>query len=842
MRQIRIESTDKLNKFILSKSNFHQKSISMDKQAQERLSLDVISLNSQLQNEMPSHFKEQFKQVASTILSALKQMDAAPLLVQSYQALQRLMLQLLKNDYRDDNRESKTLREVKEIDKLKVNSLLVQNNKLAIEIKQLSNKLKELEESQDVVKLRDEIQRITQVKDEQINRLIILNDTKEKQVSKNSQLIIQLKSVIQKQDSQIQILENYLESDKKKYSHIENTYDKMVNENRHLNELCKMQEEDLTAHYIRYRHYLREEANSRKKLLMLQDEIDKMKIEKSKRPEVQKVDPEQEQKLMRLAYNFSQDKQYFKIMKELTQLNITKLSDQEQTTIMFLKHVRYDYIYYDSLSKFQYPRPSFLLFYESNMKNLEQDYRNIEFHQISILYFATIRSILDSQYNEFLYRDNQYTPVKFADFVYGWISNFIINPKTRQIEIIKDRSFEHLEPIRNDFILDCLSPKLAKLHEVIIFNELLFELSSPDELYYYLYSRFLIFKGSLSNQQRYSFEAVIFVQLNWVQQILEMLLWKYDQSMYNQINQIIIESSVTKGKGTIVDGHYVLRILLELYRTERRNRLAMLKEVFSACISVQSSGKSGVTYKNFKKIFQSNFPDVPDQEICSLFRESFMCGDGVVTAESFFTAASESCFFVKQMLLKSLIKTPIVELNEISYKESNLPFLDFYQHYKQLPHHLVQKCCLQFGLHSVIIELEELHKLIKNYFQDQYNQYSLFSTVTKLIHIYNTVIDLHMRQQNTFNKDWDQSEIESLKSLNNQLSQLFSPLIDYDQQKKLQNIAKQRKLRPLQLFVKNRVQRFYQMIANIINNNNINVADPQVAKRRFTKQSSIKML
>lgn len=76
------------------------------------------------------------------------------------------MLQLLKNDYRDDNRESKTLREVKEIDKLKVNSLLVQNNKLAIEIKQLSNKynifqfilrLKELEESQDVVKLRDEI-------------------------------------------------------------------------------------------------------------------------------------------------------------------------------------------------------------------------------------------------------------------------------------------------------------------------------------------------------------------------------------------------------------------------------------------------------------------------------------------------------------------------------------------------------------------------------------------------------------------------------------------------------------------------------------------------------------
>lgn len=73
----------------------------------------------------------------------------------------------------------------------------------------------------------------------------------------------------------------------------------------------------------------------------------------------------------------------------------------------------------------------------------------------------------------------------------------------------------------------------------------------------------------------------------------------------------------------------------------------MLKEVFSACVSVQSSGKSGVTHKNFKKIFSSNFPDVCDSEICALFRESFMCGDGVVTAESFFTAASENCFFIK---------------------------------------------------------------------------------------------------------------------------------------------------------------------------------------------------
>lgn len=45
-----------------------------------------------------------------------------------------------------------------------------------------------------------------------------------------------------------------------------------------------------------------------------------------------------------------------------------------------------------------------------------------------------------------------------------------------------------------------------------------------------------------------------------------------------------MEQSIEKGKFTMIDGHYALRIFLELYRQERKNRLNLLKEMFHACV------------------------------------------------------------------------------------------------------------------------------------------------------------------------------------------------------------------------------------------------------------------
>lgn len=65
------------------------------------------------------------------------------------------------------------------------------------------------------------------------------------------------------------------------------------------------------------------------------------------------------------------------------------------------------------------------------MRFIENEFRNIEHHKISLMYFATIRAILDSKQNEMLYIDDIRTSSKFPDFVFSWISTFTVDKVTR---------------------------------------------------------------------------------------------------------------------------------------------------------------------------------------------------------------------------------------------------------------------------------------------------------------------------------------------------------------------------------------------------------------------------
>lgn len=75
------------------------------------------------------------------------------------------------------------------------------------------------------------------------------------------------------------------------------------------------------------------------------------------------------------------------------------------------------------------------------MKMIESEYRNIEHHRISLTFFATIRAIMDSKHNEFLYNAQTLSSSpKFADFVYAWISTFNIDKQTRKVIYHRDKN------------------------------------------------------------------------------------------------------------------------------------------------------------------------------------------------------------------------------------------------------------------------------------------------------------------------------------------------------------------------------------------------------------------
>lgn len=75
----------------------------------------------------------------------------------------------------------------------------------------------------------------------------------------------------------------------------------------------------------------------------------------------------------------------------------------------------------------------------------------------------------------------------------------------------------------------------------------------------------------------------------------------------------------------IVDSAFVLRILLEYYRAERRNRYKLIKMALQAN-SIGSGGSKYVSFKLFRKVIQTNFIGTSDLEVATLFRDSFAVG------------------------------------------------------------------------------------------------------------------------------------------------------------------------------------------------------------------------
>lgn len=82
---------------------------------------------------------------------------------------------------------------------------------------------------------------------------------------------------------------------------------------------------------------------------------------------------------------------------------------------------------------------------------------------------------------------------------------------------------------------------------------------------------------------------------------------------------------VSKKNLYIVDGSFVLRVLLEMYREERKNRYLILKNHFNGT-GTGSSTAASVPFKTFKRIISLNFPFTTETETATLYRESFSYG------------------------------------------------------------------------------------------------------------------------------------------------------------------------------------------------------------------------
>lgn len=205
------------------------------------------------------------------------------------------------------------------------------------------------------------------------------------------------------------------------------------------------------------------------------------------------------------------------------------------------------------------------------------------------------------------------------------------------------------------FLLDLINPKLRTLWECQTFKEFLSEVSSLDEVYFYLHCRNILFNGpELLCHEGVTFEYVRYVTVDSADGLIDLIMARYDQTNVMLIKKQLRERSRVKNNRQVIDSGFVLRILLEFYRIERRNRYKYLREAFIASSSIgANSGKLCINFFNFRKILEMTFPDLSDTEIAELYRNSYSVGLGAVTADSFFAVATEFNLFIKFLRIPS---------------------------------------------------------------------------------------------------------------------------------------------------------------------------------------------
>lgn len=263
-----------------------------------------------------------------------------------------------------------------------------------------------------------------------------------------------------------------------------------------------------------------------------------------------------------------------------------------------------------------------MVFYESQNKTIEMELRQISTRRISLNFFGSLRCIMDAKYNEFLYVEDFAQASLFPDFVQSWLSTFMVEKESKTLSVIDPLvvSQTAIEDNKLSFLLDALNPKLDKIWECVLFNDFLFERSSLDELYFYLHCRNILFRGPFTLKSKAFFEVITYVKWEQAEFLVDLVMNRYDPHNLNQVKKTLREKAKKKilnKPQMYLDPHFVLRILLEFYRIERKNRLKMLRDTFASFSTLQPNGKFGVNFKNFKKVFEANFPNATDLEVPS---------------------------------------------------------------------------------------------------------------------------------------------------------------------------------------------------------------------------------
>lgn len=93
----------------------------------------------------------------------------------------------------------------------------------------------------------------------------------------------------------------------------------------------------------------------------------------------------------------------------------------------------------------------------------------------------------------------------------------------------------------------------------------------------------MIFRGPCVVGIRSTFDVIQYIRIEHAEFIVDIIMKKYDLSNLMEVRKILREKAKKKDLNSVtfyIDAYFVLRILLEFYKIERKNRLNMIRDTF----------------------------------------------------------------------------------------------------------------------------------------------------------------------------------------------------------------------------------------------------------------------
>lgn len=125
---------------------------------------------------------------------------------------------------------------------------------------------------------------------------------------------------------------------------------------------------------------------------------------------------------------------------------------------------------------------------------------------------------------------------------------------------------------------------------------------------------------------------------------VEHILSRYDRAVLERIKYGIQMKKKRKNNRYYIDSHFLLKVLLDIYSSEKGKRLQFYEAALTGLESRMKQGVNCISFHNFKRFMSTNYPFVAVSEMAKMYRECYNISRGEVNYKVVFAKASERLF------------------------------------------------------------------------------------------------------------------------------------------------------------------------------------------------------